>query len=441
MGFLSKLFGGDADTPSSQSEKPSGVRAEPEAVDEEATADLTALAAKRRASLKESELPPEARQPLVRRQQPVAPSLKLRQPLPKNEPQIKSKSPERPRATRRRSPGFYSVSSLPAVTEEDVAAEAAAEPIKITPAPLERAPAVSLEPVPNPEGQFSATSEQAEETNPGLGHTRSRHDTQQAVSLPLVEAELVAHFAVEVSLNLAVADWLSPVSAATEEMLALARSRSRDEWVQPLRQLDRLLADKPVGGEKWRQQILQSIADLGTIASLPFDVVAQKKAREGLVVEQLLATIPGVDSSAIQKIQARGLAQLEFWQNPERSRLSPLFSEVPEWVADAEVVFQQYTSRRAENWLAAVLLGKQAAIGKQLEALRQSAESFQAACDEDDSKKRRVTRRKRQEQASQVILLLAQFGEVDILREIEHSSVQIKIERLGQWLSDLKSGL
>lgn len=468
MGFLSKLFGGDTDTPSSQPGKAPRSRAMPTeppraraadkkgSPDEEPTADHTHLANKRRAALRAPALPtrtgPEP-QP-ARRPPPLAPSragnsgkaaeeTTRRDVATLGDAKIReanrtaSNKSQRPRASRKRSPGFYSVSTLEAISESK---DPKTAKVEISIASPERAPAVEHPPPADAESQFS---EVGEETNPGLGYAKSRHDPQQLATLPAADAELLAYFAVELAMNQSVGAWLPRVSDALGELISVARVHNRDEWVKPLRAMSQLLGNNqadelgPIG--KNRTPMVEALAELEAVAPLPFKVDEQCRACEGLIVEQVLAEVPGVDSSTIQKIQRKKLDKLEFWQNLNSSELSKHFSQQPDWFDAAQEGFLRYSQRRSEQWLSAVIMGKKAAIGQQLNALSSAGEAFQAACDDDDSARRRETRRKRQEQANAAILLLAEFGEVDILREVEHSSVQMKIERLGQWLSDLKS--
>lgn len=463
MGFLSKLFGGDSEAPPSESKAPNSravatipptKRVEtgmPPTVERSAaieepseapTADVTGLKAR---NLKSPKLPPAA--PALRERRALEPKVarvaKSEESTRRNVPTLSAeqiakakaqkgnRSAGRARPARTKSPGFYSVSH----TDPP-------EPLVRSPRePADQAPPVPLEPVPNPASNLGGVlQEQKEETNPGLGNTRSRHEPSQAVALPAADVELLAEFGVELSLGVASSAWLPKVEAAANTVYGVARCHNRDEWLKSVRSLrDEVKSRAPLTVER-RDRLLARVIAVGELVPLPFDVVEQAAIREDLILEQVVGRVAGAEPSVVLTVKAKSLTSLQEWANTDHESLTQQFGPTPpDWLPQALDEIRAYCEQRQDRGPSVALLGRVRAIRRQLNGLEAAAAAFQRATDGDDVSQRRIARKERQEQSVATLDILAEFGEQDILRDIEHCSVQTKIDRLGEWLTPLNS--
>jgi hypothetical protein len=366
----------------------------------------------------------------------------------------------RSRRDKIKSPGFYSVS--PANGSQAVAGAAAgpnllkATVVGIAPPP-EAGPALDADQVPDlapaspapastektaaedaaPPQKIKRGSAEKEDTSPGLGMNRSRHDPAASVALPDKDLELVVEFIIALSMGATAESWLPPIRSAVAELRTAAGHADRAGLEKALALLAKELDEQGALHEERRLRILRLFTSVDVALPRPVDIAARRAQRERLILEQLLIEVGMIHPLIPQRLRDEGVATLERLARSNLDELALRVAADREQADQVATTFKSYLSGRLQRGPDMVILGKSRAIKERLRALEASAEDFERASDGEDAEARRVARRRRQSDVAQLNLLLAEFGEASILSEIERCSVQGKIERLGRWLTEL----
>jgi hypothetical protein len=281
-----------------------------------------------------------------------------------------------------------------------------------------------------------AEEEEKEDTSPGLGTTRSRHDPAVRLDLPEGDLELLVDFVMDLGLGLAGDSWLSPVREAVGRLKACAIKLQRGGLEKALGQLAVELDAPNVLGEERRARIQQALVLVDLALPRPIDVPGQRLVRERLIVQHLLAELSAAHPMISQALREDGVASLERLSRLGAEELAERTSVPLERAEQALSAFREYFSERARRGPELSLAGKTRALEQRLQDLESSAELFERVADDDDAGAKREARRRRQSDIARVSLYLAERGEAGILGEIERCSVQGKIARLRRWLTE-----
>jgi hypothetical protein len=282
-----------------------------------------------------------------------------------------------------------------------------------------------------PEGR-----EEKEETSPGLGRARSRHDLAARLVLPEQDLDLLVEFIMDLALGSASDAWLEPLRPAVLRLKAAAAAVERTALEKALGQFGAELDAAPVLSDPARNRLLTLFAQVDMLLPLPSDVARQRAQRERLIVDQLLGVVAGSYPLFTQRLRDEGYS-LEHFSRLRTPELSEKLGATREQAAEIVAIFQGYLLSRSERGPELALLGKLRALKKRLGALEASASEFERVSDGDDSEARRLARRQRQTDVAQLTLLLAERGEARLLAEIERCSVQAKIQRIHRWLTEI----
>lgn len=501
MGFLSKLFGGDAgdspakeaaepapsspeSPPAASTPRPASLRPELAAASPEpprsappatageaadATDALTpvlAPAAERVAPgagrLEAAAPPPPRRAPDSPRRRPPESSIITSAPVPPPPraaaPGARS-GPEPPAegglfAGRRRehvrSPGFYSnVSAAHRATLLEaskrtvlgVAPPAEPPPPESPPAAARPGPRASG-PAPEsvaPSSPLPALAQETEDTSPGLGVGSSRHDPAVRPGLPERDLELLVDFVMDLGLGLASEDWLGPARGAVQRLQAAARDLRRSALDKALQQLSAAIEASDALAEPHRARITQALVRVDLTLPRPIDVPGQRLIRERLIVRHLLSELSASYPRVAEHLEQAGLS-LERLASLAPEALAADAGVSVELAAQALAALGDYLRERARRGPQLSLLGKARALEERLAELEAAAELFERFADDDDPGKKRRARRSRQSALARLSLFLAERGEATILGELERCSVQGKIARLRRWLSEQAPG-
>lgn len=371
----------------------------------------------------------------------------------------------RSRRDKMKSPGFYSVS--PANGSQAVPGPAGANPMKATVVgiapPPDAGPAAKekvVEPVASaasaatagaalesstplvheesaPPQKIKRGTHEKEDTSPGLGTNRSRHDPAGVAALPDKDLELVVEFVIALSMGAVAESWLPPIRSALAELRNAAGHSERGGLEKALGLLAKELDEAGDLSEERRLRILRLFTSVDMALPRPIDIATHKVQRERLILEQLLLEVATIHPLIPQRLRDEGVATLERLARANIDELALRVAADREQADQIATALRSYLSARALRGPDMVILGKSRAIRERLRALEASAEDFERASDGEDAEARRNARRRRQADVAQLNLLLAEFGEASILSEIERCSVQGKIERLGRWLREL----
>ncbi len=291
-----------------------------------------------------------------------------------------------------------------------------------------------------PPTSVAVVREEKEDTSPGLGITRSRHDPRAAVALPSVELDLLLEFVLDIAMGSASDAWLPPIRAAVTRLEEAAGKAERLILHKALRQFTTAIEGSGSLDAERRARVLELFAAVDVALPRPIDVAAQKLLRERLICEQLLSDLASTQPLVVQRLKDEGFTTLERVSRSSALELSEKVSATREQAEQILAIFHGYMLERSQRSADVLTLGKERALKVRLVALSASSDEFQRACDEDDSSARRNARRQRQSDVVQLNLLLAESGEAAILAELERCSVQGKIERMTRWLSERANG-
>jgi hypothetical protein len=291
-----------------------------------------------------------------------------------------------------------------------------------------------------PPASVAVAREEKEDTSPGLGITRSRHDPRAPVALPSAELDLLLEFVLDIAMGYASDAWLAPIRAAVGRLEEAAGKAERLILHKALRQFTTAIEGSGALDAERRARILELFAAVDVALPRPIDVAAQKLLRERLICEQLLSDLATTQPLVVQRLKDEGFTTLDRFSRTSTLELSEKVASTPEQAEQILGIFHGYLLERSQRSAEVLTLGKDRALKARLSALSASSDEFQRACDEDDSSARRNARRQRQADVVQLNLLLAESGEAAILAELERCSVQGKIERMTRWLSERANG-
>jgi hypothetical protein len=294
-----------------------------------------------------------------------------------------------------------------------------------------------------PPASVAVARVEKEETSPGLGYSRSRHDPSAALQLSEKDLELLSEFALDLGLGGTSDAWLAVLRPVVQRLTLAASSAST-----PYPMLDKALGaltEELIKTERLDEQsrprLYGQLVALDLALAKRLDVVAQKALRERLIVDQLLEEIALSQPVVTRRLREQGLASLEGLQRIGAVDLAQKLDCPLEQAEQIINIFQGYAAERAQRGPSGALGGKSLAMRQRLAALEASADAFERASEGEDSGERRRTRRQRQIDAAQLGLLLAELGEAKVLAELERCSVQAKIQRIQRWLAERPSAV
>lgn len=274
-----------------------------------------------------------------------------------------------------------------------------------------------------------------EDTSPGLGNNRSRHDPA-AVMLPDKPLEVLLEFILALAMGFASETWLAPARTAVADLRRAAARGDRISLEKALGLLSKELDDFATLDER-KERILHAFVAVNLALPHPVDIAARRAERERLIVEQLLAEVSLIHPLIPQRLRDDGvISSLARLLAADVEELSKRVSSSREQAEQVASTFQEYLASRAGRGPEVVILGKTRALRERLRSLEASAQHFDRVSEEEDAEARRRARRQRQAEVHQLNLLLAELGEASMLSDLERCSVQGKIERLGRWLSE-----
>jgi len=334
---------------------------------------------------------------------------------------------------------------------ESSAAGSVAEP-RPMPASTGRTPAAADAPAPGTERRASAArlvsgapamgadSEEKEDTSPGLGHMRSRHDPALRLDLPEGDLDLLVDFVMDLGLGLAREAWLAPAREAVARLRAAAVRVQKNGLEKALGQLVVELDAPNVLSEERRGRIQQALVLVDLALPRPMDVPGQRLVRERLIVQHLVGELATSHPRVARWLRDENIVSLERLGSLAAEELVEKAEISHEQASQALAAFNEYLEDRARRGPQLALLGKARALEQRLADLESSAEQFERVADADDRDAKREARRRRQSDIARLSLFLAERGEAAMLGELERCSVQGKIARLRRWLTEQPAG-
>jgi hypothetical protein len=278
--------------------------------------------------------------------------------------------------------------------------------------------------------------EEKEDTSPGLGHTRSRHDPALRLDLPEGDLDLLVDFVMDLGLGLASEAWLAPAREAVARLRAAAVRVQKNGLEKALGQLGLELDAPNVLSEERRARIAQALVLVDLALPRPVDVPGQRLVRERLIVQHLVAELATAHPRVACWLRDENVVSLERLGRLGADELVEKTGVSREQALQALTAFREYLEERARRGPQLSLMGKTRALEQRLAELESSAEQFERVADADDREKKRQARRRRQSDIARLCLFLAERGEAAMLSELERCSVQGKTTRLRRWLTE-----
>jgi hypothetical protein len=188
-----------------------------------------------------------------------------------------------------------------------------------------------------------------------------------------------------------------------------------------------------------RQELLARFDDLVRVLPEAFDLAAHMSRREPILLDALVAAVPGVGRLDIERLGEAGVMQLDTIVRATASELA-VVSGVPTSKCAAIVdAVRKYQKQRAEQ--APDAQRQQERLRALLDALAQERGRFVTADEADDRAAKRSIRRTLGIQLRQLDILLAELGEVELVEELRPMPVERKIERVDRFLREPKATL
>ncbi len=296
--------------------------------------------------------------------------------------------------------------------------------------------AAPAQPVSSPPSVSPVARLEKEETSPGLGHARSRHDPRAVQQISSTDLELLLAFALDLALGCASDAWFVPLRAAVGRLLAGDAAMGNPALEKALTTLANDLEQPGAFNEENRQRLYGHVVAVDLALAKRMDVTGQKAIRERLIVDQLLDELSQANPVISRQLKDQGPLSLETLGRLSPEDLSAKLEAPADAAAQVASIFQGYLEARVRRGPSIALVGRSVALRERLSALEASAEAFERASEGEDSGARRQTRKQRQIDVAQLNLLLAELGEAKTLAEIERCSVQAKIERIQRWIGE-----
>jgi hypothetical protein len=264
--------------------------------------------------------------------------------------------------------------------------------------------------------------------------------------------QLLADFALKLSLGPVSRSWLSDVRRSASTLLATGRHRHETALAALSERLLALLPSASGEGAEpmldttvspsidgtLRDQILHEVSRLaGVLPEWPApaqDLAEEARRRETRVVRELLSVVDGFKRDQRARLE-------------EQMRLEELSSMAAEAIAEeleaplerAEELRAVLEAYRRDRQTRPPDLGNALGLSRALRELVRTRDDFDD-CDPERKESQRLLRLERRRALTSVNLLLAERGELEWLEQLEPLSIGERVERLEHWLDTGSEG-
>jgi hypothetical protein len=267
--------------------------------------------------------------------------------------------------------------------------------------------------------------------------------------------QLLADFALKLSLGPVSASWLSDVHRSASTLLSIGRHRHETALAALSERLLALLRSEPsADGEAaepmldttaspsidgtLRDQILHEVSRLaGVLPEWPApaqDLAEEARRRETRVVRELLSVVDGFKRDQRARLEAQ--MRLEELSSMAAEAIAEEFDAPLERAEELRVVLEAY---RRDRQTRPPDLGNTLGLSRALRELARTSSDFDD-CDPERKEPQRLLRLERRKALTSVNLLLAERGEFEWLDQLEPLSIGERVERLEQWLATSSEG-
>jgi hypothetical protein len=161
----------------------------------------------------------------------------------------------------------------------------------------------------------------------------------------------------------------------------------------------------------------------------------EQQQREGIIINSLLLQIPEVGRVSIEKLYRAGLTSLEVLYLARRDELAAA-TGIPKDLSERICAkFQAYRSRLEASKRHAGDVCQKTRLAEFVNELRRQHEGYVRISEDPNlANERKEFRQQRQSCVLWINVLLAEIGELDLVKELEKLSFERRIERLEEFL-------
>lgn len=258
----------------------------------------------------------------------------------------------------------------------------------------------------------------------------------------------VREFIAELAVKPAQRSWLEVCEPAIKSLRRSSDGMELSDLSSALDVFGKALSDASRAGGDFidgphRDAILAAHAKL--VSSLPQafaleprETDAQAAQREAMVVHSVLLQVPGVTRMAVDKLYAAGLASLDALYSANADDMSMVTGVSREVAARIVAKVASFRTER-ESGRAASRAAERDELARAVAALKQSHVAYERVADgwtDEAAAQKRELRKSRAETLLKIKVLLARWGELERVHEIERLSFERKLEKLERYLKE-----
>lgn len=288
---------------------------------------------------------------------------------------------------------------------------------------------------------FSDTSTPAGEDSPAVLDEKANREGIEALFAEIAGtyARPVRDFMAELTRGVASRDWVEICRPSLRSIAMAAEQMQLGTAAERMKEIDALLeaaskgADRNIGGEA-RQTLLQTYQRLIEVMPAAFQLGRESGQRDGVIINSLLKQIPEVGRVTVDKLYAAGLTSLDMLFKAEPKELAQATGIQPR---TAELICQKVKQYREDSLKKAPkidLAAYRARLGHLNGALRKANDAYDRTSDEEVEVKRKL-RTERKNCAFQISIVLAELGEVSLVKDLDKLTFERRIQAVDDYLA------
>jgi hypothetical protein len=297
------------------------------------------------------------------------------------------------------------------------------------------------------EAESDGSSAGAEDGKGRLEQSRLDREQNQELFAGIAanHARPVKDFMFELEAGSAPKEWIEVCRPILASLIDAAESMELWKIAKIITSLDKELKEAqkdhgPWPSKSWSERILFLYSKLVELHPDAFVVDEADRRRESIIIHSLLRQIPGVGYVTLEKLYRVGLTSREtlFHAGP---RDLVTTAGIPEELSGLICLEVQAYRDRTEGASPEELQKRgMQRLRERVPELRSQHDAFLEACDAVDTKGRlarikRAARARRRELVLEIDLLLAEMGQVELVRELQSNTFGQRIQRLEQLLA------
>jgi len=257
-------------------------------------------------------------------------------------------------------------------------------------------------------------------------------------------ARPIKNFIFELKRGTATKDWVEICRPAMQGIMRSAQGMGLGVAAQRMMDFEAALGlalkseQRTLGGEL-RNLLLWCYEDLVKVMPQAFVIGEEEQQREGIIINSLLKQIPDVGLITVEKLYRAGLTSLDTLYLAKKGDLAiatGISTELSELIC---LKFRAYRLGLASNNREVGDFGQRSRLAQMVEDLRRQHEAYVHACENEWSNAsvaaaKREFRQQRQSCVLWINVLLAEVGELELVKELQKMSFERRIRRLEEYI-------